>query len=94
MNMLGISPFTYGLVIEKIYDDGSMLDPEILDITNDQLKASFMQVRESCGSDKPITLFKYFSFLWKLSIFHELSTRLGCVYSLDIPLEFNLILTK
>lgn len=55
MNMLGISPFTYGLVIEKIYDDGSMLDPEILDITNDQLKASFMQVRESCGSDKPTT---------------------------------------
>jgi len=43
LNMLGISPFTYGLVIEKIYDDGSMLDPEILDITNDQLKASFMQ---------------------------------------------------
>lgn len=43
LNMLGISPFTYGLVVEKIYDDGSMLDPEILDITNDQLKASFMQ---------------------------------------------------
>ena len=44
LNMLGISPFTYGLVIEKIYDDGSMLDPEILDITNEQLQASFMQV--------------------------------------------------
>jgi len=43
LNMLGISPFTYGLVIEKIYDDGSMLDPEILDITNEQLQASFMQ---------------------------------------------------
>lgn len=43
LNMLGISPFTYGLVIEKIYDDGSLLDPEILDITNEQLQASFMK---------------------------------------------------
>jgi len=43
LNMLGISPFTYGLVVEKIYDDGSMLDPEILDITDKQLRASFMQ---------------------------------------------------
>lgn len=42
LNMLGISPFTYGLVIEKIYEDGSILDPEILDITNAQIKATFM----------------------------------------------------
>lgn len=42
--MLGISPFTYGLVVEKIYDDGSVLDPEILDITDDQLRESFMKV--------------------------------------------------
>lgn len=44
LNMLGISPFTYGLVLEKIYDDGSMLDPEILDITPEQLRSSFMKV--------------------------------------------------
>lgn len=46
LNMLGISPFTYGLVIEKIYDDGSVLDPEILDITDEQLRASFMKVNK------------------------------------------------
>lgn len=43
LNMLSISPFTYGLVIEKIYDDGSVLDPEILDITDEQLRESFMK---------------------------------------------------
>merc|ERR1719434_301798 len=33
LNMLKISPFSYGLVISKVYDSGSVFDPEILDIT-------------------------------------------------------------
>jgi len=43
LNMLKISPFTYGLVVQKVYDSGSVFDPEILDITDDDLKARFMQ---------------------------------------------------
>merc|ERR1711910_20190 len=42
LNMLGISPFTYGLVVTKVYDSGSIFDPTILDITDDDLKARFM----------------------------------------------------
>merc|ERR1711872_1135125 len=42
LNMLKISPFTYGLLIQKVYDSGSVFDPEILDITDDDLKAKFM----------------------------------------------------
>merc|ERR1711983_479892 len=42
LNMLGISPFTYGLVIQKVYDSGTVFDPAILDITDDDLKARFM----------------------------------------------------
>merc|ERR1712241_1395711 len=42
LNMLKISPFTYGLLIQKVYDAGSVFDPEILDITDDDLKAKFM----------------------------------------------------
>merc|ERR1712114_157386 len=42
LNMLGISPFTYGLVVQKVYDSGSIFDPTILDITDDDLKARFM----------------------------------------------------
>merc|ERR1711872_409209 len=41
--MLKISPFTYGLVVQKVYDSGSVFDPEILDITDDDLRARFMQ---------------------------------------------------
>jgi large subunit ribosomal protein LP0 len=42
LNMLGISPFTYGLIIKKVYDSGTVFDPAILDITDDDLKARFM----------------------------------------------------
>merc|ERR1711872_1094920 len=35
LNMLKISPFTYGLIIQKVYDSGSVFSPEILDITDD-----------------------------------------------------------
>jgi len=39
LNMLNISPFTYGLVVKKVYDSGSIFDPTILDITDEDLKA-------------------------------------------------------
>merc|ERR1739844_243697 len=42
LNMLKISPFTYGLLIQKVYDSGSVFAPEILDITDDDLKKTFM----------------------------------------------------
>merc|ERR1711874_101317 len=41
LNMLKISPFSYGLIISKVYDSGSIFDPEILDITDADLLAKF-----------------------------------------------------
>jgi len=43
LNMLNISPFTYGLIIEQVYDSGTVFDPEILDITDDDLRKRFME---------------------------------------------------
>jgi len=43
LNMLNISPFTYGLMIEQVYDSGTVFDPEILDITDDDLRKRFME---------------------------------------------------
>merc|ERR1712058_93038 len=42
LNMLKISPFTYGLIVQKVYDQGSVFSPEILDITDDDIKNKFM----------------------------------------------------
>merc|ERR1712121_317297 len=43
LNMLNISPFTYGLGIEQVYDSGTVFDPSILDITDDDLRKRFME---------------------------------------------------
>lgn len=43
LNMLNISPFSYGLIIEKVYESGTVYDPAILDISDDDLRARFLQ---------------------------------------------------
>jgi large subunit ribosomal protein LP0 len=43
LNMLNVSPFSYGLIIRYIYDSGSVFPPEILDIKPDDLRAKFSQ---------------------------------------------------
>ena len=37
LNMLNISPFTYGMTISQVYDGGQTFAPSVLDITDDQL---------------------------------------------------------
>ena len=41
LSKLGIKPFSYGLVVEKVYEDGSVYDPEVLDLSEDDLAAKF-----------------------------------------------------
>ena len=41
LNMLNISPFSYGLVVLKVYENGAVFDPSILDITADDLRRKF-----------------------------------------------------
>ncbi|XP_062092523.1 large ribosomal subunit protein uL10 [Humulus lupulus] len=38
---LGIRPFSYGLVVESVYDNGSVFSPEVLDLTEDDLVGKF-----------------------------------------------------
>jgi len=41
LEKLGIKPFSYGLIVRVVYDNGSMYDPKVLDITDDDIVASF-----------------------------------------------------
>ncbi|XP_068171512.1 large ribosomal subunit protein uL10 [Antennarius striatus] len=43
LNMLNISPFSYGLIIQQVYDNGSVYSPEVLDITEAALHARFLE---------------------------------------------------
>ena len=43
LNMLNISPFSYGLIIRQVYDSGSCFEPSILDIKPADLRTKFSQ---------------------------------------------------
>jgi large subunit ribosomal protein LP0 len=42
LNMLKISPFTYGLKVEQCFDEGSVFEPAVLDISEDDIRQRFM----------------------------------------------------
>jgi len=42
LNMLNISPFTYGLKIQEVYDSGTVFHPDILDIKPEDLRKKFL----------------------------------------------------
>ena len=42
LQKLNILPFTYGLVLEQVYDNGSVFAAAVLDITEDDLKSKFV----------------------------------------------------
>ncbi|KAG7192477.1 ribosomal protein P0 (A0) (L10E) [Scheffersomyces spartinae] len=42
LNMLNISPFTYGLTVVQVYDNGQVFPSSILDITDDELISHFV----------------------------------------------------
>jgi len=41
LNMLNISPFTYGMGIAQVYDQGNTFPPSVLDISEEQLLKAF-----------------------------------------------------
>lgn len=43
LNMLKISPFSYGLQIRQVYDSGTVYSPAILDITDEDIRKRFME---------------------------------------------------
>lgn len=42
LNMLNISPFTYGMTVNQIYDSGNIFSPDVLDIGEDELVNRFL----------------------------------------------------
>ncbi|KAJ3562703.1 hypothetical protein NP233_g9410 [Leucocoprinus birnbaumii] len=42
LNMLNISPFTYGMSVVQIYDSGNTFSPAVLDVSEDELVERFL----------------------------------------------------
>lgn len=43
LNMLNIMPFSYGLAVQQVYDNGTIYSPDVLDVTNSELIKRFQQ---------------------------------------------------
>lgn len=43
LNMLNIQPFSYGLIVKRVFDNGILYSPEIFDISTDELLSHFKQ---------------------------------------------------
>jgi len=41
LNMLGVSPFTYGMTVVQIFDQGNVFSPDVLDVTEKELLDRF-----------------------------------------------------
>lgn len=41
LSKLGIRPFSYGLAVLSVYDNGSVFSPKVLDLTEDDLVEKF-----------------------------------------------------
>jgi hypothetical protein len=48
--MLNISPFTYGMVVQQVYDSGNVFPPSILDIEESSLLAYFTAAIQNVAS--------------------------------------------
>jgi len=42
LNMLGVSPFTYGMSVVQVYDEGTIFSPSVLDVTEEQLVSNYL----------------------------------------------------
>ncbi|CAO2616884.1 60S acidic ribosomal protein P0 [Lemmus lemmus] len=43
LNMLNTSPFSLGLIIQQVFDNGSIYNPEVIDITEQALHSRFLE---------------------------------------------------
>jgi large subunit ribosomal protein LP0 len=50
LNLLKISPFTFGLVPTMCFDSGSVFHPSILDISHDDIRAKFLEGVQNVAS--------------------------------------------
>ena len=84
LNMLNISPFTYGLAVTQVYDNGNCFPSEVLDITNEQLLKS---VQNAISTIAAISLATGFPSL--PSVIHSVVNSYKNVISVALGTEYS-----
>merc|ERR1712000_584372 len=84
LNMLNISPFTYGMSISQVYDQGNAFPPSVLDIEESQLLKSFSSAIATIAA---ISLAANFPTL--PSIMHSLVNSYKKVLAVAVETEYS-----
>lgn len=82
LQKLGIEPFTYGLVLKKVYDNGSLFDAKVLDITDEVLAAKFTEALRALAS---VSL--AIGFPTQASVPHSVANAYKAILAVTIQLE-------
>ncbi|KAI1501767.1 60S acidic ribosomal protein P0 [Biscogniauxia marginata] len=84
LNMLNISPFTYGLGISQVYDQGNTFPPSVLDIGEEQLLKSFSSAITTIAA-----LSLALNFPTLPSIIHSLVNSFKKVLAIAVETEYS-----
>jgi len=84
LNMLNISPFTYGMGIYQIYDDGQVFAPSVLDIEESQLLKAF-----STAINTVATISLAINFPTLPSVIHTLVNSYKKVLSVAVETDYD-----
>ncbi|OKL59702.1 60S acidic ribosomal protein P0 [Talaromyces atroroseus] len=84
LNMLNISPFTYGMSITQIYDDGQTFGAEVLDIEDEQLLKALSSAITTIATISLAT-----SYPTLASVMHSVVNSYKNVLSVAIETEYS-----
>jgi len=82
LQKLNIEPFSYGLVLKMVYDNGSLFDAKVLDITDDVLASKFSQALSTLAA-----LSLALGFPTQASVPHSIANAFKAVVAVTIGLE-------
>jgi large subunit ribosomal protein LP0 len=81
LQKLNIEPFTYGMVLKQVYDNGSLFDAKVLAITDEVLAAKFA---EALGALASLSL--VLGYPTQASVPHSISNAYRAILSITVEL--------
>ena len=82
LQKLSIEPFSYGMLLKQVYDNGSLFDAKVLDITDDVLAAKFGEALKTLAS-----LSLVLGIPTQASVPHSIANAFKAILAVTIGLE-------
>ena len=89
LNMLNISPSSFGLIIQQVFDNGSIYNPEVLDITEQALHSRFLE-----GVHNVASVCLQIGYLTVDSVLHSFINGYKRVLALSVETEYTFPLER